>query len=104
MWLCLGKKKQKGPAWEIVNFLEEKKVKLDLIRKIMIKAPKDEKDRIELYASVIGFKVPTDEEWKDICKPDEFGNQVIRQEWIDTHLDTAEESQLETILKKLDEK
>lgn len=91
-------------VWEIVNLLEEKKVKIDLMRKIVIKAPKDEKERVELFASVIGFKVPTDEEWEEIIKPDKFGNQTNRLEWIDTHLDTAEESQLETIFKKLDGK
>ncbi len=76
-------------------------MKLDLIRKIIVKAPQDEKERAKLYASVLGFKPPTDEEWEKLSQPDECGNRNDLLEVLDAHLDSAQESQLETILKKL---
>ena len=76
--------------------------KIDMIRKIITKAPQEAKERIECYASVLGFDLPSDEEWQKQYQPDEHGNKPHIESYIDGKLDTAEESKLEALLKKLE--
>ncbi len=77
-------------------------MKIDIIRKIIAKAPQDTKKRMECYASVLGFDLPSDEEWKEQSQLDDHGNTPNIVAYVDSKLDTAEESKLETLLKKLE--
>ena len=75
--------------------------KIDMIRKIITKAPQEAKERIECYASVLGFDLPSDEEWKEQIQLDKHGNKPNIVAYVDSKLDPAEESKLEVLLKKL---
>ncbi len=77
-------------------------MKIDIIRKIIAKAPQDAMKRIECYASVLGFDLPSDEEWTLQNSLDEHGNKPNVEAYVDSNLDTAEESKLEALLKKLE--